>query len=279
VNDIFAGLVRSYSPPALLQELVHQRAKLRVVHRKSASGAVAVLETVDPVRLMPGPEKSTVAIGLDDKVRVSDVQIDTAGARLGYRVSGYGSRVAVSPPPPNELAGSRPSVPRLTGTYQVVRAGFDDGVAWKLLRAPAADGLECWRWSASAPLHVHVPSLPDGARCMVPPVPGASVDDAFVFLITSTGQDAYDAVAMQVPASARGAILGFVGGATQRASFGASPWVWVGRTTPRLAYIGVTLADGSKVTCGLGAVGGLDDLTDATVTGRLAGEPWSCQPA
>ena len=67
-----------------------------------------------------------------------------------------------------------------------------------------------------------------------------------------------------------------MGGKTTPVPIDGDSAVWVGPTNPRVAYFGVTLADGTNVACGAGAVSTAEDLSDPMLTRNIERAPWSC---
>jgi hypothetical protein len=276
-NPITYAYVRPYSPEALVDALAALHAPLRT----TTSGSGRVLTTITPVRLAAAAEPTTVAITIDAASRVVHVRLTSAtGDIIDYAVTDYGAHVAVNAPVESQIARSTvPSIIRTTGAYATVQSGSEDGITWSLQRAPATSGTYCWLLTTSKPLSVRSPNGPGGARCLQPSDPQASTDDAFVFLITAADNNAFDAVVIDPPSGARATVLGFVGGTTKPANFSGSPWVWIGPTSPQLAYVGVSMPDGTQVNCGLGAVSTAQDLGDPTITAHVNGEPWACNQA
>jgi hypothetical protein len=102
------------------------------------------------------------------------------------------------------------------------------------------------------------------------------------FAIAGDGGGSYDALVVLMPAGVKHLTFGFVGGKTQSLAPNRV-LVWVGPSTPLPAYLGVTLADGTQLACGAGAVSAVGDLTDPALTGPLdaggAASVWGCLPA
>jgi hypothetical protein len=100
-------------------------------------------------------------------------------------------------------------------------------------------------------------------------------EDIPSFVVIGDGTGTYDALAISLPPGVKDTKLGFVGGKITPVS-AKSPIVWVGPSEPLPGYFGVTLADGTKLDCGAGAVATPEDLTDPTATRNLAGAAWGC---
>jgi hypothetical protein len=197
-----------------------------------------------------------------------------ATVRLRYDVHALGSELRVTLPPPGAVANGTVAADHAVGAYVVARAGSTTGVAWELERANGTSGTTCWRWRARPALTQ--PGNVD-VQCAPPPDPRAPPTDQVEFLVDGNGAGSYDALALTLPAGTRAVELGFVGGRKQTEPV-ANPFVWVGPTTPAVAFVHLTLSDGAVVECGAGAVSGFDDLRNPTLTAASATAPWNCLP-
>jgi hypothetical protein len=185
-------------------------------------------------------------------------------------------RLSDRPPPANAI--DHPSDSRaiaLTGAYTTAASGSWNGTVWNLLQAPATDGQVCYRWQATPPVTQTVTGGPGRSRCIVPAAAGADPEDTISFPVVANGTGPYDVLGVLLPKGVRSLTLGFVGGTTRSVPV-SSPFVWVGPASSTPGYLGVVLADGTKVDSGAGAISSASDPTDDQLTARAASAPWAC---
>jgi hypothetical protein len=106
--------------------------------------------------------------------------------------------------------------------------------------------------------------------------PGAAPEDTVTFVVEGNGTGSYNALAIALPSGAKDLKLGFVGGKMQPLATNGTLAVWIGPNDPVPGYLGMTLADGTKLDCGAGAIAVPSDLTDPSVNANIAGAPWGC---
>jgi hypothetical protein len=278
--DTAAGalLLRPFNPAALLQQM--SNAGAAVAGTGTVNGAsVTDIRTTKPLAVMGWWSTVTADVFVDSHHRVVRVKLTSPIGGVQYDVT-YGKRAAIQPPPTDQLAVATAAsqTVNLVEPYTVATSGTTNGVTWKLERAKGENGTICWHFDATPPLAQVITNRPDGARCIAPPAAGDAPEDTVQFPVDGKDSGSYDALAVSLPAGAKALTLGFVGGKTQPET--PTPlFVWVGPSSPTPAYFGVTLADGTKIDCGAGAVSSVSDLTDDTLTARAAGAPWACLPA
>jgi hypothetical protein len=269
------GLLRAFDPPTLLAGIETSESK-KLGQEKINGQDTTHYRTTKPSALMGWWTAATVDVWLDHQNRLVRTTISSPSGGLTYDVSNYGTKVNVQPPAASEIAiTSSANTVQLAGPYSVAASGTTNGVAWRLMRANATDGKVCWRWDATPPIKQVVQDRADGARCVTPAGPGSDPEDTVQFVIDADGTGSYDALGVVLPAGVKSATLGFVGGKTQPVAT-TSPLVWVGPASPTPGYLGVVLADGTKLDCGAGSIGSVTDLRDDTATAHAASAPWSC---
>jgi hypothetical protein len=222
---------------------------------------------------------ATVDLWVDKDELVVRVRITSPGGGAQYDVTDYGAAVDVSPPPADQIATRSELVtPEPNGPFTTVKSGTTSGVTWALQRAPGSNGTECWRWQATPPLAQPGLATPDTPQCAAP-LPETSDDPSELVDVAVHGDatGSYDALAVLLPAGVKKLTLGFVGGKTEQLTPDRVV-VWVGPPSPVKAYLGVTLADGTTMDCGAGAVASVGDLTDPKATADLGGAAWGCIP-
>jgi hypothetical protein len=276
VVSIAALVMIPFDPPAVLDRLAALKPRT-VPGATQIDGKSAVdLRSTQTAAVVGWWTDAVIDVFVDAKGTVLRVKITGANGGLQYDVTHYGSAVTVEPPPAREIAnGAGTPEIALTGRYRVARSGTTDGVAWKLLRAPANDGSVCWRWAATPPITQLLQNRPDGAHCLAPPAADADPESTVQFVVNTTANGRYAVLAVTLPAGVKSLTLGFVGG-TVRAVPVASPFVWVSPVSPTMGYLGVVLANGTRLACGAGAIGSVADLRDSTLTARAGGAPWLC---
>ncbi|HEV7525916.1 MAG TPA: hypothetical protein VGP92_13180 [Acidimicrobiia bacterium] len=282
-RQIIALLPSAFSPPALVAWLQGRKVKV-TTHTGETVGSVKATRITTAAPLAVGLWlAATVDLWVDKDARIVRVRITAREGGLQYDVRDYGATVPVAAPPADQIATqSELKTPAPTGPYATVKSGTTAGVTWSVQRAPGTLNTVCWRWQATPPLHQSPLAKPNRPQCQVPP-PAHSIDasDYVQFAISSDGGGSYDALVVLMPAGVKHLTFGFVGGTTQ--SLPPEPLlVWVGPSTPLPAYLGVTLADGTQLDCGAGAVTAVGDLTDPALPGRLeansAASVWACLP-
>ncbi len=278
-GQIIALLPSAFSPPALVKWIQARNVKV-TTHAGETVGSVKTtrITTAAPVGigLWLG---ATVDIWVDKAARVVRVRITAPDGGLQYDVHDYGTAVKVAAPPANQIATkSELATPEPNGPFATVKSGTTGAVTWNLQRAPGTQGTVCWRWQATPPLQQAHLAKPDSPLC-TPPPPAQSTDptDYVQFVVDGNGTGSYDALAVVLPPGVKNLTYGFVGGKTQSLT-PSTLVVWVGPTTPGKAYLGVTLADGTHLDCGAGAVSGVGDLTDPKITADLGTAAWACLP-
>ncbi len=270
VAGIVTVIPAAFSPAALVEWLQQLKIPVRV-----NIGKTTHITTTRPLAIGVWLG-ATVDLTIDKRARVVAVQITapTGGAR--YTVSDFGARVAVQAPPAALISrGSELPVKKPAGAFTTVRSGTTNGVTWSLQRAPGTAGTVCWRWKASPPLPEAGLKRPGDPRCVTRAGAHPDPEDTVTFVVDGNGTGSYDALAIELPAGAKDVKLGLVGGKIMPLAAGPVV-VWVGPTEPAKGYLGVTLADGTKLDCGAGAIATPDDLTDPTVTRDAAAAAWGC---
>jgi hypothetical protein len=276
LQGIITVVPAGFSPGALVQWLqqLHTPVRVRPGARVGSAKTSQITTTrAVAVGIWTG---ATVDMWVDGKARIVRVQISSPRGGARYDVTDYGTPVEVQPPPAAQVSTvSEAPVLEPAGAFTTVQSGTTLGVAWALQRSPGTYGTVCWRWQASPPLPqagLKRPALP---RCIKPPAKGADPEDTVTFVVDGNGSGPYDALALSLPPGAKNVTLGFVGGKMQ--NLAAAPVVvWVGPNDPVKGYVGVTLADGTKLDCGAGAIATPADLTDPAVTSIVAAAPWGC---
>jgi hypothetical protein len=205
----------------------------------------------------------------------------TGADRVEYSISEFGVAVDPTPPPADQIdvAGNDPAI-QPTGPYEPVASGTSiDGVAWQLLQAPAPDGYTCWRLDAPGPLDPVAATQPDGASCIPPYDPEATIDQQVQIVVDSGGAAAFDAVVAVVPPGTTGAELLFDDASREQLTVDPQGFVvYVGPRDPFPTVLTVTGPGGIEAVCGPGSVSSLEDLGDlpADEVLRLASLPWLC---
>ena len=276
---ITEALGSAFSPLALLKELQQVKAA-PTAHGGETVGNVSTTRlSVRLTSVLGIWTGSTVDVWVDEHHLVRRVRIETPAGGVQYDVTDYGARVDVTAPAPNTITDESELVKiQAAEPFKTVASGTSAGVSWSLQRAAGTQGTTCWRWQASRPLAQQL-QAPEAGRCFRPVDPDATPDDQTQFLVYGNGKGSYDALAVVLPRSAKKLVLGFVGGKTQPVPVPVgTPLVWVGPPSPFKAYLGITLANGSLVDCGAGAVTTVDDLTNPTLTGPAETAAWACLP-
>jgi hypothetical protein len=273
-----ALLLRPFNPAALLDQMSRTGAK--VVGTSTVSGhQVTDIRTTQPLPVMGWWSSVTPDVFVDSHHRVVRVRLTSPIGGVQYDVK-YAKQAKIQPPPSDQIVVPNAAVQPvdLAEPYTVATSGTTDGIAWKLERAKGKNGTVCWHWNAKPPLTQVLSNRPDGARCIPPPAAGDPPESMVQFAVDGNGSGPYDALAVSLPVGVKALTLGFVGGKTQ-AETPMNLFVWVGPASPAPAYLGVTLANGTKIDCGAGSVSTAADLTDSSLTDHAAGSPWGCLPA
>jgi hypothetical protein len=272
-------LPAAFSPVALVDWL----AQLRVPLEKGANEPVG---DVDATRLTTTRKitvgvwvGATVDLWVDGENRVVRVRITAPTGGAQYDVEDYGAPVNVEAPPASDIASqSEVETPEPSGDFETVKSGVTNGVTWTFQDAPGTNGTVCTRWVATPPLPQPGLASPEAPQC-ARPLPATSEDPSELvdFSVHGDATGPYDALVVQLPAGVKRLTLGFVGGKTQELAPDRTV-VWIGPTQPVKAYLGVTLADGTTMDCGAGAVASVADLTDPKITADVGAAPWGCIP-
>lgn len=276
-GQIIALVPAAFSPAALAEHLQ----QLKVPVKTSSGGKVGSVSTtrVTTTRSLAIGAwlGATVDLWVDGQNRVIRVQISTpAGTGARYDVTGFGTSVNVTPPPQSAISEVSELPPREpAGPFAPVQSGTSNGVTWTLSRAPGTSGTECWKFDANPPLPQSGLKQPTDPRCVTPPAKDADPEDTVYFPVEGNGTGSYDGLAIVLPPGAKDLTLGFVGGKMQPLT-AAPVVVWVGPSDPVKGYVGVTLADGTKLDCGAGAITTPADLNDPAVTQNVASAAWGC---
>ena len=270
-------LASAFNPAALLDDMSRTGASSAGT---TSIGGVSVtdLRTKQPRPLVGIWQNATVDVFVDAQHRAVRVKITSPSGGLSYDVTHYGTKVDVAPPPKSDIVvgGTAPTV-ELSGPYTTAASGTTNGIAWKLLRAPAQDGRVCWRWDATPNIKQVLQDRSDGAHCLAPPAANADPETTVQFVVDANGAGPYDVLGVVLPSGVKALNLGFAGGTTRAEAVPPNgPLVVVGPTRPVPAYLMVTLADGTILDCGAGAVGSVADLSDSTLTAGAAAAPWAC---
>jgi hypothetical protein len=279
-SGIVEGIPSAFSPAALVSWL--QKLRVGVTERDGArAGVPNTTRLTSKHGVFVGTwSQATVDLFVDQRHRVVEVRITSPTGGTTYRVSAYGTPVHVTAPPAAQIS-TKSEVPPIepAGPFTTVASGTSAGVTWAVQRAPGTRETVCWRWQAQPPLTQAQLKTPDTPRCMAP-VPDHPDDpsDTVQFVVDGTAQGPYDALAVLLPAGVKGLTLGFVGGKTQSLPVTEPVTVWVGPGDPTKAYLGVTLADGTHLDCGAGAVSEQGDLADPRLTEDVGTAAWGCIP-
>ena len=208
------------------------------------------------------------------------VQIKSGSGGARYDVT-YGAGSLPAAPDAAEIAPSTSSVPVPTGPYAVVRSGTTANVAWKLLRAPASAGADCWRWQAAPPAKIAITDRPDGAYCVLPPGQDADPADQVQFLASTAGTGTYDLLALRLPPAARSLTITRIGGKPEAVKVDGTPFVWVGASSPKVGFVSIVLAGGKSLACAPGWITVPSDYAsiDPGQLRQVLASPWVCTDA
>jgi hypothetical protein len=273
------SFMQAFDPPALLDRLRKQAGGFTLDTRARLHGEpVTHLRSKAAMPLIGMWAGATLDLYLDRQHRLIRLEIKAPDGGISYDISDYGKSVPVTAPAASEITTSEEErAIELAGDYETVKSGSFDDATWELQRARSVDGRECWRWNATPPIAPIAPDRPDGARCVSAPDDATEPADRVQFVVSSDDSAPYRALAVLLPSNVRSLKLGFVGGRIEEVDV-ASPFVWVGPTSPTPAYLGLTLDDGSTIACGAGSVQAADDLESITTMAleQLTKSPWAC---
>jgi hypothetical protein len=276
MRGIIMTVPAAFSPASVVEWLQRLHTPLKVsAGARVGSVATSKITTTRPVGigLWVG---ATVELSVDHDARVVQVAITAPGGGARYLVSNYGATVSVKPPPKGDVSTvSELPVLKPDGAFATMKSGTTNGVQWALQQAPGTEGSVCWRWQATPPLPEAGLKQPGTPRCFKPAGKDADPEDMVAFVVDGNGTGKYDALAAWLPAGAKDVKIGFVGGKVESLPAGTLV-VWVGPNKPVKGYLGVTLADGTKLDCGAGAIATPADLGDPRVTENVAEAPWGC---
>jgi hypothetical protein len=279
-GGVSMAIPAAFSPVALLDWLRRIHVTLTEEGDEELGSITATHYTSDkPAATVGLWTDATVDVWADDD-RVIRVRIASPTGGATYDVTDFGSPVDVEAPPKtevstvSELPAIEPSAP-----FEVVTSGTDAGVTWALERSPGTEETTCWRFTATPPLAQQNEA---GYRCLQGLRSDAEPDEQVEFLAYGNGQGSYDALAVTLPDGVNELRLGFVGNTSTidvPVPSEETPLVWVGPPSPLKAYLGVTLADGSKLDCGAGGVTTAGDLINPQLTDMLHLSAWACLPS
>ena len=279
-GEIFSVLPAAFSPTALVQWIQSLKVPM-TTHSGESIGSVKTTRLTTGRAIAMGLwVSSTVDVWVGNDARIVRVRVTAPdGTGTQYDVT-YGARAPVVAPPSGQIStGNETPVIGPNGPFSTVKSGTSAGVTWALQRATGSQGTVCWKFQATPPLHEQTAANSNAPVCLAPP-PTHSDDpsDYVQFLFAGDGAGSYDALVALMPAGVKSLTLGFVGGHTQTVP--PDPhFVWIGPSNPLPGYLGVTLADGTQLPCGAGAISGVGDLTNPALTNDLSTSVWGCVPA
>ncbi len=279
-NAVARTLVTPFAPPALVRALRASDATVRTSPGPKIGGAktehLAITADLGLLFVWGNPK---VDLWTDEGHRVVRVRLVSGTSSVRYDV-GYHAIRAVTAPTGAKGQSSNPDAALApTGPYVEWASGEDAGLRWRVLRAPGNRGTECWRVEGVPPVTMRSTDAPDQARCLAPPDPTDAPEDQVVFPVLTDGATPHAVFAAQLPAGSQ-AVIGFVGSATTRPLHVVGDVaVWAGPAEPAPGYLGVTLPDGTKLDCGVGAISAAGDLTDPSLAADAYAAPWTCVPA
>lgn len=278
-------LLGAYDPAGVLGALA--RAKVHLVRDGSATiagkHARAYRATLGPKEPVAGPGVRRVTVWVDADQRPLRFRLDTQRATIRYDVERTTDAVAIHAPPEAQVATvGNTRGPAPVGPYATVLSGTSDGVSYQVLRAPADGDGTCWRLESSPSYQPAITDAPDGRRCLPAVAADAAPEERVVFPLDGGRANPYEVLAAWLPAGAT-AELTFVDGSTRPLARDPATGLalYLGPAGLAAGYLGVTLADGTQVACGPGAVTVPADLDGLTTdqTDELRGAPWTCLPA
>jgi hypothetical protein len=270
MRGIVPAVPAAFSPAALVEWLHQLRVPVRV-----APGKPTHITTTRPI-VIGAWTGATVDMTVDGRARVTAVRITSQSGGAQYTVNGFGAHVDVTKPPASLMStGTELPKKEPAGPFMTVKSGTTNGVKWSVQRAPGTADTVCWRFQATPPLPEAGLSRPGDPRCVTKAGANPAPEDTVTFVVDGNSNGPYDALAIQLPPGAKDVKLGFVGGRVM--SLPASQLVvWVGPSEPVKGYVGVTLADGTRLDCGAGAIATPADLTDPTVNSNVGPAAWGC---
>jgi hypothetical protein len=277
LGGIVNAIPSAFSPAALVQWLQQLHTTVKTSSGDKVAGQKTTRITTTRPLTVGIWTNSTVELDVDGEARVVAVKISSGSGGAHYDVTDFGVAVSVTPPPAaaietrSELPAKEPA-----GPFATVKSGTNNGVQWALQRAPGTNGTQCWRWQATPPLPQAGLKRPSDPRCVTRVPSDADPEDTVTFVVDGNGTGAYNALAVALPAGAKDLTLGFVGGKTQPLPTSNNLAVWVGPAEQVPGYLGLTLADGTKLDCGAGAISVPADLNDPNATANAAGAPFGC---
>lgn len=203
--------------------------------------------------------------------------LTTAKNVVTYDVRPRITGVEVTPPPPNEIENSgapTPIGPALTGPYTQVGSGTANGISFTIERAPATNGVACWRVQSTPAFVASATDREDGARCVATPT-ASDPTDQVLFPIDSGAGSPYELLGALLPEGAT-ATLTMTDGSTRPFTRGdAGVAIYAGGPEPGPAFLAVSLPTGEKLACGPGPISALTDVEGSSAP-DLAPQPWSC---
>jgi hypothetical protein len=282
VTGLGAAVLSTYDPFLLLDQLSAANATVtfRADGTESVSGRRLDRFVVEPAEgaagVVRGYERAELLT--DDAGRLQVARL-SGSESLEYTLSDFGTTVTVEPPTPDQIAepvtGNNSEDP--IGAYEQVATGSVEGVAWRLMRAPASGDGSCWRLDVDGDQTARVAATEDdGASCIAALDP--SVDEAVQVVADPSSSATFDAVVAVAPSGSQ-AIVRFVDQSSKAVAVDERGFlVWVGSREPMLVVLDVTLPDGSTEECGPGSVSDLGDLDsiDPSQWPRLRDAPWLC---
>lgn len=219
----------------------------------------------------------TVELWVNPKHEIVRVDLLTAANNVvRYDVGRRKGAVDVVEPPAGEIAnpGAASTGPQLLGPYVPVTSGTAAGINFRVLRSPAAGGLDCWRVESSPSFVGLSKDRDDGARCLAPTT-GNAPQDRVSFPIDSGTGNPYELLGALLPAGSS-AVLTMTDGSTRPfAADSGGLAVYSGPADLGAGFLAITLPGGPKLACGPGPVTSAADLAGVSA-GELAGQPWAC---
>jgi hypothetical protein len=169
-----------------------------------------------------------------------------------------------------------------TGSYAQVAKATNDGLSWRLSKAPNNNGDTCWKLETGPSVDL----IQSAVMCDGPPQTTAGADFNTDFPFETGATTPHDIAVGLVHQPIQDAQFQFIDPTTKNITNAKPTYinkddgtvVWAGKSKPYLAAATITLKDGSKIDCGPGDIQSAQQLFDKTAAQILKKRQyvWTC---
>jgi hypothetical protein len=169
-----------------------------------------------------------------------------------------------------------------SGAYTKVANGTNEGLSWRLSKAPNKNGDTCWKLETGPSVDL----IQSAVMCDGAPKSGVGADFNTDFPFETGATTPHDIAVGLVHQAIQNAQFQFIDPTTKNITTAKPTFidkqngtvVWAGKSKPYLAAATITLADGSKIDCGPGDIQSAQQLSDKTEAQILQKRQfvWTC---